>query len=175
MAGQGSTANVIAALGHVLAAAAGFSLAACAHEARPAGEAPPRAAAAPIPPATASQPPSGDPPEITQGRGTIADLEARCAKRHPECRHPFLQYVGSPHPCAGRGASCRAEDLAGWEPRWACSCEQCATDADCAAGERCAAGSVGCPPERVARRCERGPRGIAPREPVCLDPPGAAR
>jgi hypothetical protein len=160
----------------VLSVATGLSLAACAHEARPAAELPPRAAAAPIPPAaTAHRPPSGDPPEITQGRGTSADLEALCAKRHPECRHPFLQYVGPRHPCAGRGARCREEDLAGYEPRWACACEQCGNDADCGAGERCSAASVGCPPERVARRCERGARGDAPPEPVCIAPPGAAR
>jgi hypothetical protein len=156
--------------------AAGLYLAACAHEARPVRE-PARssAAAIPSPAPAASEPPPGDPPEVTHGRGTTADLEALCAKRHPECRHAFLQFVGPPHPCAGRGALCRDEDLAGWEPRWACACEQCANDADCGAGEHCSAAEVGCSPERVARRCERGARRVAPREPVCLDPPGAAR
>jgi hypothetical protein len=159
-----------------LSVAAGLSLpflAGCAHEARPGGAQPVRAVTEPIaPPAAAPHPPSGDPAEVTQGRGTIADLEALCARLHPECRHPFLQSVGPQHPCAGRGARCRDEDLAGWAPRFACACEECAADGDCGPGARCSADAVGCPPERVPRRCARGE---VPREPVCLDPPSAAR
>jgi hypothetical protein len=152
-----------------------LSLTGCAHEVGPVVELAAPAAAAIPPEATAPRPPPRDPPEVTQGRGTIAELEALCAQPHPECRHPFLQYVGPPHPCAGRGALCREEDLAGWEPRWACGCEQCAADAECGDGERCSEAVVGCSSERVARRCERGARADFPRAPACVDPPSAAR
>jgi hypothetical protein len=159
----------------VLYAVTALGLAGCAHEPKPAAEAP-RAAAAPLPPApTAPEQPSGDPPEVVHGQGTVADLEALCAERHPECRHAYLQFVGPRHPCAGRGAVCRNEDLAGWRPRWACACEQCATDADCGVGERCTAAEVGCPPTRIARRCEQGAQGEARPGPICIDPPSAAR
>lgn len=68
-----------------LSVAVGLSLAACAHEVRFATAPPARAAAGLQPPAaSAPEPPSGDPPEVTHGRGTIAELEARCAEGHPE-------------------------------------------------------------------------------------------
>jgi hypothetical protein len=98
-------------------------------------------------------------------------LRSMCAARLPECRHPYAA-LARPHPCEHRGARC-TEPLLPAEDDWGCSCDACASEAECALGAHCAEGWRGCPPRRVPRVCAPGeapPPAECPPE-TLLDPP----
>lgn len=84
---------------------------------------------------------------------TAAEGLERCRQQLPACKRPWAEYLAPPSPCAGRGALCtpelmQREQLPG---EWRCGCDECARDADCGAGRRCA-------PEVAPDPCTPSPR-----------------
>lgn len=87
----------------------------------------------------------------------------KCRLELPQCKVPWAEFDAPPHPCANRGAACPPElrnpiDFAGV---WRCGCDECATDSDCAARQRCRVqGPVNpCSHKHVTRRCVLEPDG----------------